>query len=191
MNAHVLTLKASASAAAVDASDFDLSMATIVACAAQWDAAKNRAEAAMEATNEAAIEAQALYPVPPPEIVRPDGFVHTEEELRRRDEHARTLTSRPMPGNPRLEAYDHWAKQCAALDRAFDVPRLNHIENRAYADLRQITERVLSLRPRDVAEAAIKLKVMIFENREGDHGLEFAAPFEALQQELEALAHAA
>jgi hypothetical protein len=135
--------------------------------------------------------AEALHPAPPAVIrdwQRP-GHALSRSQLARNDANAVQLTWPKPTGSPRVEAFDHWSAQKAAIDSSFGIPGLEDVaESAAEAEYRA-ANRVAALAPTTLREAVVKYAVLLasWGDRKGDQ-IASAAVFFDFLADLERLA---
>lgn len=160
--------------------------ATYAVLRASHEEADSRLQTALAA-------ADALHPEPPAPIQNPQrrGSALTRDELAKRDACAAEVT-RPRPaGSPRVEAFDRWLAQVAAIDSSFGIPGLADAAERAANAEDEAAARVASMRAGSIHEAAAKYAVLLghWGNTGRDH-ISSAQVFFDFLSDLEGLATA-
>ncbi len=122
----------------------------------EWKEASHRHQAAWDA-------ATVLYPEVPTLIrnfQRPTEAL-SRAALQQMDANAQQLTWPRPQGSPRVEAYDHWTAQKAAIDSSFGIPGLDDAVHQAEARMDDAADRIVEMSPATIQEAAAKYGVLL------------------------------
>jgi hypothetical protein len=163
---------------------------SIEALMGDWTISIGDAEAIAQRGLIAITAAEALHPEMPP-IIRCPRFetcAMSRDELQLMDDDERVRAHPRISHSPRVEAYDRWTAQCAAINAGFGIPAHDEELDQADRTVNAIGRRIAAMSPTNTQEAAFKFEVLLELYSDGRAGIDDPVPIRAFLADLKRVA---